>query len=206
MGAIPYPTDAEAQWNGLTLGSHEFPGVWSVEGVSERELEVKARKGADLGRVRDRGYKNTPLVLVGTIANSEEWDALQPIIRAIHPRKKGKDRDPFQIIHPGASYLGVNHVYVKGVHAPRAMPNGLVEVRIEVLEWSRTPKKLKKRTGKPEQAKQSDLDAITGVGDLFTDPVSGQLRLNTGIAMPSANAFNFLTQSSSTGLGDLVGG
>ena len=200
MGAIPYVTDAESQWNGLVLGRNAFPGVWSVEGVSERDLEVKPRKGADLARVRDRGYKNTPLMLAGTIANSEEWEIMQPIIREIHPRKKGKDRNALQIVHPGAAYLGVDYVYVQRVHAPRAMPNGIIELRIEVLEWSNTPKKLKKRKGNPERANQAARDAITGVGDLFVDPTSSQLRLNTGIRMPSEDALNFLTNPSSTGL------
>lgn len=196
MGAIPYPQEAEAQWNGLILGSNQFPGVWSVEGVSERELEVKPRKGADLARVRDRGYKNAPLTLVGSIATKEDWDSMQPVIRSIHPRKKGKDRDPLQIIHPAAAYLGVNHVYVQRIHTPRALPNGLVELRIEVLEWSNEPKKLKKRTGKPDPAAsasaQRRANAAVTVGNVFTDPISGQQRLDTGIAMPSANALAFL--------------
>ncbi len=196
MGAIPYPTEAESQWNTLVLGRNAFPGVWAVEGVSERELEVKPRKGSDLARIRDRGYKNAPLMLIGTIATPEEWETMQPIIRQVHPRKKGKDRDPLQIVHPGAAYLGVNHVYVQRVHAPRALPNGIIEVRIEVLEWSNEPKKLKKRTGKPDPAAllsaQRRANANAFIGNVFTDPISGQRRVDTGIAMPSANALAFL--------------
>ena len=194
MAAIPHPQDAEAQWNGLTLGEHVFPGVWVIEGISERDLQIKPRKGADLGRVRDRGYKNAPLTLNGTIVGPEQWADIQPIIRAIHPRKKGKDRNAFQISSPYAAYLGVNHIYIHKIHTPRVMPNQIIQLRIEVVEWSDTPKKLKKRVGKPEPVEQRNANAIAGgLGRTFTDPISGQERLDTGIDMPSANAFAALT-------------
>lgn len=134
----------EADWDRLTIGSTVMPGVWSIEGSADRRVEVKAKKGEDGAVIKDQGYENAKLTLIGRLTTSEEHEQLQKALKEIHPRRKGAARDPLAIIHPAATLLGVDAVYVTSLAAVQ-LDNGVLTQRIEVLEFTPQPKPAPKK-------------------------------------------------------------
>lgn len=140
----PSPHWNVADWDNITIGSAVLPGVWEVEGAAERRVEVKPRKGQDGATIKDQGYENAKITLIGRINTQAQYDELQIALKQIHPRRKGAARDPLTIIHPAVTSLGVEAVYVTSIAAP-TLDNGICTQRIEVLEFTPQPKAAPKK-------------------------------------------------------------
>lgn len=141
----PSPHWDQAEWSKLKIGATDLPGTWEVEGAASRNVDVKQTKGKDGAVLKDEGYENAKITLIGRLVSKADYDALQVAIAEIHPRRKGAARDPVSINHPALTVLGVDAVYVTSIAAPRLDSVGMLEQRIEVLEYTPQPKKLPKR-------------------------------------------------------------
>jgi hypothetical protein len=188
--ADPTPHWDQTDWGNLTLGSGQLPGKWEVEGEAARSIDIKKGKGVDGARVRDHGYTNAEITLVGRIATKEDFDKLKAALKQIHPRRKGAARDPLTVVHPALDTLGVNAVYVTAIDAPKLGQDGIVETRIKCLEWLPQPKPTKKHQQKPLGPGFTN-EAFKGRGDIIVLD-NGQEKLDLGIPPPRDSALAFL--------------
>lgn len=175
-----------ADWDQLTLGSTVLPGVWDIEGDASRRIDVKTRKGQDGAIIKDEGYQNAPITLVGQFSSQEHWAAMQKALKEIHPRRKGAARDPLALVHPAAAALGIDAVYVVSVGTPKRIGLGIVELRIECIEWIPKPKAVPKRiqaVAPPTFATFAQVRQQVR-GSVYQLP-SGNERTDTGFAPPS---------------------
>lgn len=166
--SIPHPEDDGDAWDTLILGNFAMPGIWTVDGFAERVIDVKKPKGQDGARFKDEGYKPSDLMLVGQIIDRTEWKTMTEALKDIHPRKKGSANEPLACEHPALAYLGVSNVYVTKVFGPRVR-DGIIEVRIAVLEWVPKPKVKKKPKDSPKAQRLANLTATQGQF-LFREP------------------------------------
>lgn len=201
----------DADWDQLTLGSTSLPGIWEVEGGVERRVDVKTQKGSDGANIKDEGYQNADVVLVGRMTERAQWEALEQALKEIHPRRKGAARDPLVLVHPAAAILGITAVYVIRIDAP-TLNNGVLEVRIGCLEWIPKPKpKAAKRPvpiSKEDQQRANrrfSLDSGYVRGRVLTLP-NGQQKVDLGIPPPRDSALDFLQDNPTSGLSELQGG
>lgn len=136
-------------WDALILGGEQWPGLATVTGAGvARKLDVKATKGSDVGTIKDNGYVNGKLVIELQIWTEDQWRELQRLLPIIHPRRKGGDRKPLQIIHPVANLLGIDNVYVQKLPTPSLdKGRGIMVFRFEVLEWVEEAKPVKVASG-----------------------------------------------------------
>jgi hypothetical protein len=180
----------QTDWGNLTLGSSQLPGKWEVEGEAARKVDVKERKDQDGAVIKDQGYSNAEITLVGRVASKDDFDKLQKALKEVHPRRKGAARDPLTVVHPALDTLGVNAVYVIAIEAPKLGDDGIVEVRIKCLEWLPQPKATKKRKQKPIGPGFTN-EAFKGRGDVIVLD-NGQEKLDLGIPPPRDSALAFL--------------
>lgn len=165
MPIAPHWDDIDGVWDRVGLGEAQpLPGVWTVTGSVGRNLDVKTRPSQDTARIKNRGYRNAELTLVGRITTVEELNALETALAKIHPRRKGKREDALAITHPATALMGVKLVLVKTVNAP-TLANGLMEIRIDVIEYVPQPKKKKK--GKPDIQEKDVLANIAAFADVL---------------------------------------
>ena len=164
--SIPHPEDDGESWDTLILGNFNMPGIWTVDGVAERVIDVKKPKGQDGARFKDEGYKPAELMFVGQIVDRDEWKTMSNALKDIHPRKKGSASEPLACEHPGLAYLGVSNVNVTRIVTPR-IRDGILEVRIAALEWVPKPKKKKKPKDRPIAARQRAANLAASPDQLF---------------------------------------
>lgn len=187
----PSPHWYEADWDQLRLGATILPGVWRIEGSAERRIEVKPRKGQDGAVIKDQGYENARLTLVGQLVHKAEYDALQVALKDIHPRRKGAERDALLIVHPVTTLLGVDSVYITALNAVE-IDNGILTQRIEVIEFVPQPKARPKKklaaaaNTRFGDAAQRAANASVLSGQIYTSE-SGVDHVNIGFARPSAD-------------------
>jgi hypothetical protein len=169
----------EEQWSVLRLGSLVMPGVWTVEGDTERALDIKKRKGDDGAKITDNGVINAEITLVGRIAlevratarpfdNNDaramrrgepiEISDLRDLISDIHPRLNRKapnenrpDRAQ-EVYHPALDLMGVTAVYIRSIDFPTMDESGIVWLRIRAVEWIPESKERRKATQAPAHA------------------------------------------------------
>lgn len=204
---IPSPEEAGDPWDILVIGGHVLPGVWTVEGGVGRDLDAKTRKGDYGQRIRDKGYQNGDLTLVGVLAPEDEWEEFQGApMKEIHPRRKGSAASVLGVHHPALAALGITEVIVERVHVPRPTRDG-IEQRIDVREWIDQPKAVpkKKPVAKGPSAAQRVANQSVTVGRTLTHPVSGQEFVDTGIRMPSLDVTSALESNNTSALSQLVG-
>jgi hypothetical protein len=179
-------------WGNLTLGSNTLPGKWEVEGEASRKVDIKERKDQDGAVIKDQGYSNAEITLVGRIFNKDQFDKLQKALKEIHPRRKGAARDPLAVVHPALDTIGVSLVYVLAIEAPKLGDDGIVEVRIRCLEWIPKPKDTVKKKAAPiSPASQRIANAsVTKGREILLD--NGQTKYDLGIPPPRDSALAFL--------------
>lgn len=180
----------QTDWGNLTLGSNMLPGKWEVEGEAARKVDVKERKDQDGAIIKDQGYSNAEITLVGRIFDKDQFDKLQKALKEIHPRRKGAARDPLAVVHPALDTIGVSLVYVLAIEAPKLDERGIVEVRIRCLEWTAQPKATAKHKPKP-LAPGFTNEAFKGRGNVITLE-NGQEKLDLGLPPPRDSALAFL--------------
>jgi len=122
-----------------------MPGIWRVHAVAERELKIKRARGKDLGTLRDRGYIPAPVMMVGQVWTTEQWEELQLKLKDLHPSKPGGPRNSVGIQNPCAAFLGITSLYIRKIESPDVMANGKATIRIEGVQWTVKPKTVKKR-------------------------------------------------------------
>jgi len=201
--AEPIPHWDQTDWGNLTLGSAPLPGKWEVEGEVSRKVDVKERKDQDGAVIKDQGYSNAEITLVGRVFTEDQFQKLQQALKEIHPRRKGAARDPLVVVHPALDALGINAVYVIAIEAPRLGADDIVETRIRCLEWIPKPKNTKKKKATPRgwgdwvpttergHILQRQANASATRGQVITLP-NGQEKLDLGIAPPRDSALSFL--------------
>ncbi len=147
---LSFWTESDNDWDTLILGGEVWPGIPRIRGRGVgRKLDVKKTKGADIGTVKDEGYKNGRLTISLTIWTSTQWRELQRLLVLIHPRRKGGERRPLDIIHPMANLLGVTTVYVETIPFPDVdfERGGPMVFSFDAIEWTEAPKPVKKASG-----------------------------------------------------------
>lgn len=155
----------EAEWSKLTLGTRVLPGAWEVEGEVARKVDIKEQKDRDGATIKDQGYSNADVTLIGTISTLDDWETLDKALKEIHPRRKGAAREPLAVVHPALAILGINNVYVLGIGAPQLNADGIVSVRIRCLEWLPASKATGKSKGKPLNTNWKPGDALNLLGN-----------------------------------------
>lgn len=144
MANLPHWDDEWEDWDTVILGSHRLPGVWTPErGDVKRVYDLKKSPGRDGALVKDEGYENGQIRLIGQFISADDWRAMQRVADEIHPKRKGKAREPLAIQHPALAFLSIFEVKVTGVSVPQ-LDNGVMTVEIEVVEYVKEPKKAKK--------------------------------------------------------------
>jgi hypothetical protein len=182
----------QTDWGNLQLGSNSLPGKWEVEGEAARRVDVKERKDQDGAVIKDQGYSNAEITLVGRVATQDEFSKLQKALKEIHPRRKGAARDPLAVVHPALDTLGITAVYVLAIEAPRLGDDGIVELRIRCLEWTPQPKATAKRKQKAiAMGSGYTTEAFKGRGTILTD-ANGNEKIDLGLPPPRDSALAFL--------------
>ncbi len=181
----------EAEWGACTLGSARLPGSWEVDAEAARDIDIKTQKDRDGAIIKDKGYKNADITLVGTIANKDDWNALGKALKEIHPRRKGADRQPLAVVHPALNVLGITTVYVVSISAPQLSSSELATVRIRCLEWIPQPKPVAKSKPKPISAEQRAANAsVTKGRELLLE--NGQTKVDLGVPPPRDSALSYI--------------
>ena len=154
MAIAPYWETADGSWDQLGLGEHvPLPGVWTISGSAARDIDVKPRPGQDTAKIKNKGYRNAQLSLVGRLHGAEQLAALEVVLESIHPRKKGNADEALRILNPRTTLLGVKFVLVERIHTADLDDDGILTQRIDVIEYVRKPRN--KKGGKPA-IKQKD--------------------------------------------------
>lgn len=172
MPAIPHWDDPDAPWDKLTLGVHVMPGVWEINGGEcVRQIDEKKGKDLDHARIRDMGLKPPRLQARGRLVSREDWEQLQRVLPDMHPRKPGGIKQPLKIYHPAAALLGITTVYVDRIRPPE-INNGVLELAIDMIEWSDEPKKTKVRPKPPPPTDTEIMRAVLrGAGSWRTSTI-----------------------------------
>lgn len=182
----------EAEWSQLTLGSTTLPGSWEVEGEAKRNVDIKTQKDRDGAVVKDKGYENADVTLVGSISKKADWDALAKALKEIHPRRKGAARDPLAVVHPALSVLGITNLYVIAIGTPKLGDDGIVRISIKCLEWVPAPKPVPAKKQKPiTKEQQHAANRAVTFGRELTD-ANGNTRVDLGVPPPRDSALAFL--------------
>jgi hypothetical protein len=181
----------QTDWGNLQLGSNTLPGKWEVEGEVSRKVDVKERKDEDGATIKDQGYSNADITLVGRFATKEQFEQLQKALKEIHPRRKGAARDPLSIVHPALDTLGVSTVYVLAIETPKLGDDGIVEIRIKCLEFVKPKPTVKKKPAVISPQSQRFANAsVTKGRELLLE--NGQTKVDLGIPPPRDSALSFL--------------
>lgn len=153
MANLPHWDDEWEEWDTILLGpSGPLPGVWDIEdGNVKRVLDIKKSPGRDGSTIKDEGYENGRLRLIGQLTTKDEWKKLQAVIDSIHPKKRGSASEPFGIAHPKLQLLGIDKVRISSIDVPR-IDNGVMTVTIDVVEWVPVAAKAAKSSNTPKNA------------------------------------------------------
>jgi hypothetical protein len=132
---LPYWDDFEGDcWDTLALEGQVLPGVWSIEGECERDIDQKKSGGKDGARLTDKGYKPAEITLKGELSSRAHWRDIQEVLRKLHPRKKGGPSNPISADHPALAVMGIHMIYIKGIRPPEA-EGGKLTLRFTAYEW-----------------------------------------------------------------------
>ena len=149
MAALPHWEDEGQPWDKLILGDNVMPGVWTITGGEcARQVDHKKTKEKDKAHIKDLGLLPPRLQIKGRMAAwlpsgepTGHWEALQRIMPDINPRKAGGPKFPLKIYHPAAAIIGVNMIYVERIRPPEVDVHGILEMQLDVIEWTDQPKK-----------------------------------------------------------------
>jgi hypothetical protein len=148
----PWTDDAFA-WGVCSLGQYKLPGLAKVKPESSRKIDVKAVPGSDGGSITDKGYEGAKVTIELVMWLKSHREALATIIPAISPRKAGKKREAFDIVHPAAALHGIRSVMIQSIKGPIVGSiEGTKELTIECLEWMPQPKKNTSVTATPKSS------------------------------------------------------
>lgn len=182
----------QSDWGQLTLGSNVLPGKWEVEGEAARKVDIKEKKDQDGAVIKDQGYSNAEITLVGRVFSEEQFKALQKALKEIHPRRKGAARDPLAVVHPALDTIGVSSVYVLAIEAPKLGDDDIVTIRIRCLEWIPKPKDTVKKKATPISAQQQRFLNASVTRGRETLDANGNIKIDLGIPPPRDSALAFL--------------
>lgn len=145
---LPYWDDDPESWHTLVLGTQPMPGVWDIEdGSAKRVFDIKKSPGREGAIVKDMGYENGALLLVGQIVGADQLAQLEAILESLKLTQKGKQRTPLAISHPKSLLLGITQVEVAEIEVLR-IDNGIGTQNIRVLEYIPKPKTTGKKKPK----------------------------------------------------------
>jgi len=180
--STPWWDDPSGSWDTVVLGGYVFPGIVTISGAVERDIEVKKAKGEDGATLKDNGYSPAQVDINLRVKDEEEWMALQMLLPNIHPRTKGGERSPVSLVNPVPNLLGVNSIYIKKIGFPVLLDTKEVSIDISGFEWQQQPKKVKKGAGGGAsgsgQGNLSDEELVEqAVDDLSEDELAEARRL-----------------------------
>lgn len=136
-----YWDDDDDLWSVCRLGPHILPGLAQLKVESGRKLDVKPIPGSDGGKTTDKGYEGGKVTIELVMWLKSHRDTLLRILPLIHPRKAGKKRDAYDILHPAASYHGLRSVMIHKIKGPEiGSVHGTKTLTIECVEWMPAPK------------------------------------------------------------------
>jgi len=148
---LQFWTEPDNDWDKLVLGGVVWPGVISdISGDAvARNLDIKKSKGSDNATITDEGNTNAKFSVTLTIWTDAQWRELQERIPEVHPRRKGGERKPLQIINPQLNLLGINEAYLISIPIPKLdrFKGGPLDFTMGFLEWVPNPKPVKVNTG-----------------------------------------------------------
>lgn len=141
---LPHWEDTTAPWDTLRLGVYVMPGVWKISGEGcARQVDHKKTKNKDGARIKDLGVLPARFSARGQMVSADDWAQLQVVLPDINPKKKGGLRFPLAIFHPAVAVLGITTIYVERVRPPEIDDRGILEISIDIIEWTAEPKATK---------------------------------------------------------------
>jgi hypothetical protein len=138
--SVPFWDDNPDAWNTLYLGGRAVPGLCTVTGRAGRKIEPRSAPGADGASIRDQGYEPAPIEVEIRVWTSAQLEELEELLERVHPRQRGRERTPFDVVHPVLSMLGIRSAYVTAVTLPE-LRGGVTSVRVSLLEWTQAPRR-----------------------------------------------------------------
>lgn len=147
--------NTEEDWEVLHLGGVRIPGVAFVHVQIQSGLDAPKPRGGKRPPIRDEGEPPAK-ISIEVVLTHEEFSALQQHRAILRPKGKGGARDPQAIVHPNTAFWGIQNCSIGNVSSPMPEPGGFLRLKIEALEWTHKPEKVKKPKEKP---KDKDADA-----------------------------------------------
>lgn len=139
--AIPFWVDSLGEgvaslWDFLWLGGVLIPGLWSVEIVKARSIDVQKVKGQDAATLTDNGYELATVKMVGRLWREDQVNLMQERLLQFDPIRAGSVKYPLDIYHPAAVMQGVKSIYIKSITVPNPS-GGFLQISIDAIEWAK---------------------------------------------------------------------
>jgi hypothetical protein len=142
-------------WDRCEIGGLVLPGRCKVTKASvEVKVDRKSKPGADVTRPTFHGVDPQALELELTTYTDQDRETWADQCGVLLPSGK-QAPDPVKFDHPAVRHLLIDTVQVIKVHqmTPVEGKPGVATVRIELLQWTKAPKKGKSATKTPKTRK-----------------------------------------------------
>ena len=142
VGIGDYANEGPRQWNTITIGPIEYPGICKVRGSKPLKVHQKEPGGEDGAQTTQQGFRAGAITLTFTIADypgqTAQWDAFQQIVALLQPRQ-GQPIQGIDVYHPALALYGIRSLYLisLGLVEPRSEnePDILIS-RIEMSQYT----------------------------------------------------------------------
>lgn len=139
--------DVPMSWDLLFLGGEQWPGICTIDGPGcTRKIDAQAEKGSDGATLKDEGYEPARFTISLQLTTRGQWEDLQRLLPAVHPRKKGGARFPTEICYPSVNLLGISQVYIDKIPIPQkpSAEDCVMVFQMSCVEWFPSPKPVTK--------------------------------------------------------------
>lgn len=130
-------------WSVAYLAGNRLPGRATVEGSTQRKIDVKNGPGLDGATMTHQGYEPAEVTITLLMWTEQQWADFERIIPQLQPKPGKPPAFPMGLEHPAAAVMGITRVYVEKVSLPKegSVP-GSREVQISCKQWVKAPAKV----------------------------------------------------------------
>lgn len=175
-------------WNVLQINGGDVPGIVKVEASIGRKIEEKKGRGADGGRLIDKGLELAKIKITVTFWTTDHWTSMEDLIEKLSARDQLARRNAVELFHPELAVLGLKKAVLKSMSTPKpsSIP-GAREIVFDFIEYNPPSGSSRgsSRTRTPETTQGFDFG--TGADIDF----SGGLGIVTGSAEINQNEHPF---------------
>jgi len=135
------PTILEgSQWDYLTLGSFELPGILEEPPKIEpgRKVDKKNGPGLDGATLTWHGYEPSEVTIKLLLWTEEQWTTWVQLLPFILPKPGKPPADPFDVDHPMLAAYGIEKMMVTKVSGLEKAGRGIMRVTITGQHWVKT--------------------------------------------------------------------